>query len=400
MKICFYCDSIFTFGGVQRVLAVLAKELSKKHEISILTLDDPSLKDTTMYGLSDANIKYTFLKYPESPMYEFIPSKIYSFLYKNILPQNRLFSKWYGYSSFPKSKRSHLINTLKRGDYDIVIGVHVFMSYHLAVITKEISSKTIGWMHSSYDAFFTIENPYVGILKNFFIHVLPNLDKLIVLSKSDQTRYSRDLNIKSSVIYNPLTINNNEEAEIKSKTFLAVGRLSRKAKGFDILIKAFALFANENKEWDLKIVGEGTEKEYLQSLINEEELEARVEIFPFTKHIEPYYNRASVFILSSRWEGFGLVLIEAMSYGLPIIASDLPITRELLDGKNVALFFESENVIDLSIKMTEIAQMDSLSFKKMSDNALGCSDHFSIHKIAIQWESVFNDLKIKTSNNL
>lgn len=80
MKICFYCDSIFTFGGVQRVLAVLAKELSKKHEISILTLDDPSLKDTTMYGLSDANIKYTFLKYPESPMYEFIPSKIYSFL--------------------------------------------------------------------------------------------------------------------------------------------------------------------------------------------------------------------------------------------------------------------------------------------------------------------------------
>lgn len=400
MKICFYCDSIFTFGGVQRVLAVLAKELSKKHEISILTLDDPSLKDTTMYGLSDANIKYTFLKYPESPMYEFIPSKIYSFLYKNILPQNRLFSKWYGYSSFPKSKRSHLINTLKRGDYDIVIGVHVFMSYHLAVITKEISSKTIGWMHSSYDAFFTIENPYVGILKNFFIHVLPNLDKLIVLSKSDQTRYSRDLNIKSSVIYNPLTINNNEEAEIKSKTFLAVGRLSRKTKGFDILIKAFALFANENKEWDLKIVGEGTEKEYLQSLINEEELEARVEIFPFTKHIEPYYNRASVFILSSRWEGFGLVLIEAMSYGLPIIASDLPITRELLDGKNVALFFESENVIDLSIKMTEIAQMDSLSFKKMSDNALVCSDHFSIHKIAIQWESVFNDLKIKTSNNL
>ena len=51
MKICFYCDSIFSFGGVQRVLSVIAKELSFRHEVTIMTHDNPSLMDTTMYNL-------------------------------------------------------------------------------------------------------------------------------------------------------------------------------------------------------------------------------------------------------------------------------------------------------------------------------------------------------------
>lgn len=399
MKICFYCDSIFTFGGVQRVLAVLSKELTKKHEITILTLDDPSLEDRTMYGLDEVEIECIFLKYPKSPIYEFLPSKAYSFLYKKILPQNKLFSQWYGYSSFPKSKRDHLINILNKGNYDIVVSVHVFLSFHLASIKDRINLETIGWMHNSYDAFFKIDTGYVKHLYNFFKYQMKELSRIIVLSHNDSNLYRQKFGIHSQVIYNPLTILPDGKAQAEKK-FLAIGRFSPLHKGFDILIKAFALFAEHDNEWTLDIVGDGPEKKYFESLIEKYALGNRILIHPFTKNVGAFYKKASVYILSSRWEGFGLVLLEAMSYGLPIIASELPVTKELLDSKGVGLFFQNENIEDLCQKMKNIAQMDNLELKKMSGNALAYSNYFSISKITEEWENLFIDLQNKESNTL
>ncbi len=384
MKICFYCNTIFTFGGVQRVLAVIAKELSKEHDITILTLDNPSLENTTMYGLSSANIKYIYLQYPEVPFYENIPCKAYSLLYKTALPQNKFFSKWYGYSSFPHTQRSLLIKTLNQGNYDVVVGVHVFLSFHLASIQKQIKARTIGWMHNSYDAFFSIKTSYVGKQKNQFKHLMPKLDKVIVLSKYDQEQFQKKLNVKTEVIYNPLTIEPKGKGSPEHKKFLAIGRFSPLHKGFDILINAFALFAKQNKDWTLDIVGEGPEENMLRSLISKHRLENRISIHPFTNEVEKHYESASVYVLSSRWEGFGLVLLEAMSYGLPIISSYLPVTKELLEGKNVGVFFENENVADLAEKMLSMTQNKNL--ETMNNNAIGYSKQFYIANIYKQWE--------------
>lgn len=389
MKICFYCDSIFSFGGVQRVLAVLARELSKKNDITILTLDDPSLEDTSMYNLYEVNIKYIFLKYAESPLYEFIPSKVYSFLYKKILPQNRLFSKWYGYSSFPKSKRRYLINILNDGNYDVVTGVHVFLSFHLASIKGRTSAKLIGWMHNSYDAFFEKDRGYVKNLRNFFKFQMKELSWVVVLSKHDKDLYIQKFGVFPQVIYNPLTIIPQDKSH-GNKKFLAIGRLSPLHKGFDILIKAFAQFAKQNNEWTLDIVGDGSEKSYLDSLIEKYRLHDRVSIFPFTKNVEFFYRNASIYILSSRWEGFGLVLLEAMSYGLPIISSDVPVAKELLDKKAIALFFENGNISDLCKRMIEIVNTDKEKIEEMKHNARLYVKEFSIEKIASQWEDLFS----------
>ncbi|WP_321480094.1 glycosyltransferase family 4 protein [uncultured Bacteroides sp.] len=390
MKICFYCNTIFTFGGVQRVTAVIAKELSKQHDITILTLDDSSLNNTTMYKLNSANIQYVNLQYNKSPFFENIPCKIYSLLYKTVLPQNQLFSKWYGYSSFPHTQRSLLINILNEQEYDVVIGVHVFLSFHLASIRKQIKAKTIGWMHNSYDAFFTIKTSYIKKQKNQFKYLMPNLDNIIVLSNSDQEKFKKKMNIQTSVIYNPLTIEPKGKGSPKYKKFLAVGRFSPFHKGFDILIKAFALFAKRDKIWTLDIVGEGTEEKKLHSLISKYQLENRIHIHPFTKNIEQYYNSSSVYILSSRWEGFGLVLLEAMSYGLPIISSYLPITKELLEGKGVGFFFENENIADLSEKMKFVTE--KVNIINISKIAFNYSQKFSILKITQEWNKILLEL--------
>ncbi len=397
MKICFYCNSIFTFGGVQRVLAVLAKELSKKHNITILTLDNPSLNDTSMYGLKSADIHYINLQYPKIPFYKNIPCKAYSLLYKTILPQNKLLSKWYGYSSFPHVQRSLLIKTLNQRNYDVVVGVHVFLSLHLASIHNQIKARTIGWMHNSYNAFFSIKTSYVGKQKNQFKHLMPELDKIIVLSKYDQEKFLKELNVHTEVIYNPLTIEPKGKGSPKHKKFLAVGRFSPLHKGFDLLIEAFALFAKENKDWTLDIVGEGPEEDMLRSLISKHHLEKRVTLYPFTKEVEKHYESASVYVLSSRWEGFGLVLVEAMSYGLPIISSYLPVTKELLEGKGVGVFFENENITDLAENMRSITQNSNL--ETMSRNCFEYSKQFCIANIYKQWEDLYCYSKKKQTSS-
>lgn len=385
MKICFFCDSIFTFGGVQRVVAVIAKALSVKHEITILTMDDSSIEDTSMYNINQSTVNIRYFKYPSQAYYLSIVLKTYSFFYKRILPKNKFTSKLYSYSSFSHTYRKSIKEYLNQENYDIVIGVHAFISLRLAIIRKELNAqKVIGWMHSSYDAFFNTPKLYLWNQKEQFQFESSNLDQIIVLSKSDQSEYKHNMNLKTSVIMNPLTLEPQNRGKKSYKTFLAIGRLSFRTKGFDLLIKAFALFAKTNSDWQLHIVGEGQEKEFLLNLIKQNNLTDRIFIHPFTKDIGSFYSSASVFVLSSRWEGFGLVLCEAMAHGLPIIASNLPVVKEVLVDKN-SLIFEKENIRELADRMTSIINMD---LDKMGNASIEQAKKFDLTIILKQWEEV------------
>ena len=384
MKICFYCDSIFTFGGVQRVLAGLAKELSRRHEVTILTRDNPADEDLSMYGLQDANLKFRYLHYPKLPFYENIPCKAYSMLYKKLLPQNARTTRLYSYTSFPFTYRKLLIEALNEEDYDVVVGVHVFPSLFLAGIRKHIRAKVIGWMHNSYEAFF--EQPGIWLWKgeNRFKYQSRALDEIVVLTRNDQRLYRERLGVETTVLYNPLTLEAKGRGSAFHKKFLAVGRMTPLMKGFDILVEGFALFAKENKEWTLDIVGEGEEEALIRSLIGKYKLENRVSIHPFTKDIQAHYASASVYVLSSRWEGFGLVLIEAMSHGLPVISSDVPVGKELLGDKSFGFLFENGNPVSLAGQMSQLAR--SAELDKLGDEAKAYAGEFEISHIAAKWE--------------
>ena len=103
-KICFLVDSIFSFGGVQRVTAVIAKELSKDNDVTIVTFDKPEAKDTSLYGLNEANLAYRFFQYPSTPAWKEKCCKAYSYLYRKVLPQTQQTSDLYMHSSFPSEK--------------------------------------------------------------------------------------------------------------------------------------------------------------------------------------------------------------------------------------------------------------------------------------------------------
>lgn len=387
MRILFYCDTVFSFGGVQRVLAEIAQALSEAHEVTILTTD--TCPDMSMYGYDKSPVRFEYIFYTGSLWIERLLCRGYGFLYKYLFSSSKYASAWYAKTFFlPRYKRS-LVRKINSGNYQVVVGVHAYLSLHLASVRKEIKvAKAIGWMHNSYEAFFEKEKPYLPKLKNFFKYQMAELDEMVVLSHTDKGKYEKCLNLSPVVIYNPLTIEVRGRADLQSRRFLSVGRFSKGHKGFDILIKAFAQFAANNEEWMLDIVGEGPEKSLYNSLIEAHHLEGRVQIHPFTKDIDLYYARSSVYVLASRWEGMPLVLMEAMAYGLPVIASDIPIARELLAEGEGAVLFERENDGCLADCLEYMARDADLN--DMSVRAAVCASHFRTHRIIEQWKKIIN----------
>lgn len=374
-------DSIFSIGGVQRVTAVIAKELAKDNDVTIVTFDRPDQQDTSLYGLNDAELTYRFIQYPKTPLWKWKCCKAYSYLYKKWLPQVRLTSDIYSHSSFPSQKRNALMRELAAGRYDVIIGVHAPLAVRLATCRKHLKGvKLIGWIHNSYEALFGEKSLYIGprLCKHYEFQ-LEKLNETVVLCQYDAQQY----HFPTKVIYNPLTLIPGDKSTATSKTFLAVGRFSRLHKGFDLLIEAFRIFAEENSEWTLDIVGEGVEEPVYRRLIKTCQLEDRIHIHPFTNQIQQYYSGAQVFVLSSRWEGMPLVLMEAMSHGLPVISSDLAVCREVMG--DFGMYFSVGDVKGMARQMKQATLMD---WQEKSEQALQIAKHFNIDTIINQWKQL------------
>ena len=387
-KLCFLVDSIFTIGGVQRVTAVIAEALAQDYDVTIITFDRPEEKNLSMYQLADYPIKYQFVSYPDISPNKNRLCKAYSYLYRKILPKCALASDLYAYSSFPQERRNALIEVLQEGKYDAIIGVHAFLAIRLATIKKELgNTKTIGWIHNSFEALLREGSPYLGTeLKYHYGRQLKKMDKVVVLYQQDAEMYQKTFGFRPKAIYNPLTLKPSSRSDGQQKKFLAVGRFSPKHKGFDLLIQAYALFAQKNQEWTLDIVGDGPEKSQLAQMITENGLENRIQLHPFTNEIQAYYSSASVYVLSSRWEGMPLVLVEAMSHGLPIITSDIPTCQEVLG--NFGLFFKNGDIQELAQRMEDATHLD---WQQKSDEAIKIAQRFNIKEIAGQWKQLLED---------
>lgn len=390
MKIVFYSDTVFSFGGVQRVLAVVAKALSVNHDVTILTTDKGI--DRTMYGYDQSRVAFDYFTLSTSRNAEYWFCKMCSMLYKKVLRDTAVGARLYNFSFFlPKYKRT-LASKINKGHYDVAVGVHAFQSLHLAAVRSRLNvPKTVGWMHNSYEALFEKDQPYLPGLKMFFAHEMRMLDNIVVLTESDRMAFASNLSLDSGVIYNPLTLRASGQASSQHRKFLSVGRFTPGHKGFDILLKAFAQFAARESRWMLEIVGEGVEEVAMRELAATLGVTDRVKFCRFTPDIQRHYAGASVYVLSSRWEGQPLVLVEAMAHGLPVIASDIPVCRELLSGKGVGMMFSTGDAQDLASCMERMAA--ATDWEAMSSRSLDLSTRFSIGETVARWEELMRSVE-------
>ena len=386
-KICFIVDSIFTIGGVQRVTAVIAKELAKEHDVTIVTFDNADQKDTSLYNLYESSIKYRFFSYPKVSSAKKKICRIISGIYLKSRPNARWCSDIYAHSSFPSELRNSLAAELKQGSYDVIIGVHAPLAARLATLQKQLpNTKLIGWLHNSYEALFGDNSHYyIGAKRRrHYIYQFRKLDNVVVLCQDDSNRFQKyDKLFTPTVIYNPLTLKPGNRSQGNSKRFLTIGRFTPLHKGIDLLIEAFHIFAQKNHDWQLDIVGGGEQKETFLKIINRYQLEDRITIHPFTNKIQDFYSNAQVYVLSSRWEGMPLVLVEAMSHGLPIITSDLPVCQEILD--DFGIFFPNSNIEGLAQRLEDATH---IYWKSKSEEAIKIAQRFDVKQIVEQWKQL------------
>ena len=385
-RICFLMDSIFSIGGVQRVTAVIAKELAKDYDVTIVTFDRPETKDTSLYGLDEAALSYRFFSYPPISGLKHKLCRAYSGFYRKTRPQSSFLSRLYAHSSFPSELRNTLLAELQQGRYDTIVGVHAPLAARLATMKEQLKGiRCVGWIHNSFEALFGSTSLYIGPeLQRHYVYQFRRLDVTVVLCQHDAESYEHyDACFRPAVIYNPLTLTPGLPSSGTSKRFLAVGRFSHLHKGFDLLIDAFSLFAKDNADWKLDIVGEGPEEELYRKKIAGYGLEERICLHPFTNNIQAYYSEAQVYVLSSRWEGFGLVLVEAMAHGLPVVSSDLPTSKEIMG--DFGLYFDNGNTGQLARRLHEATRLD---WKAKSQEAFAIARRFDISAIISNWKAI------------
>ena len=175
-------------------------------------------------------------------------------------------------------------------------------------------------------------------------------DALVTLTNGDATEWKKHISTDIKVIPNPLTVFPDIAEKIEKPLFriLAVGRLEE-VKGFDRLIHAFALIADKHPEWRIDIFGEGSRENELRALTEYYHLANRIGICSPTKEILSEYQKSDFYVLSSRHEGFGMVIIEAMSCGIPCVSFDCNYgPREIISDGIDGLLVEDGNIVKLS----------------------------------------------------
>lgn len=156
----------------------------------------------------------------------------------------------------------------------------------------------------------------------------------------------------------------------KDKIVLSVGRLVP-IKGYDLLLRAWALVAPNAPDWKLRIVGEGAEMERLCAQARELGVDQSVEFVGASRNVEEHYRNAAIFCLSSRFEGFGMVLVEALSFGLPVVSFDCEAgPAEVLEGSGGRMVAPldvdglAENLLLFIHNPGERSEVQALSLRK------------------------------------
>ena len=220
------------------------------------------------------------------------------------------------------------------------------------------------------------------------------MDYNIVLTEYDENMYRNILGINSLTIYNPRSFVSNEKTLCKNKKFIACGGLSE-AKGFDLLIDAFSIFASHESEWILNIYGEGDDFDKLQRKILHLNLQNRVYLCGNTERVKEEMIDSSIYLLSSRWEGMPMVILEALECGLPVISFDITAVGPLISDGIEGIIVPKYDTGKFANAMLKLAQNELLR-TNYSKKAVEKSNNFSVENITNKWLKI---LEKKSTNH-
>jgi glycosyltransferase involved in cell wall biosynthesis len=229
-----------------------------------------------------------------------------------------------------------------------------------------------------------ISNLWVGSL----IKQLKRLDRFVVLTKEDSKNWPELTNLV--VIPNFVFSNTSLKSDLSSKRVVAVGRYSWQ-KGFDMLIDAWKVVSARHPDWHLDIYGSGDNISY-QKLADELCLSSSVTCHKSVDHVYEKYSESSIYVLSSRYEGFGLVLVEAMGTGLPVVSFACPCgPRDIIEDGVSGYLVEAGDVRKMAEKICYLIENRDVR-ESMGQAAIARAGMFSRDQVMHRWIELFESL--------
>ncbi|HEX8344898.1 MAG TPA: glycosyltransferase family 4 protein [Actinoplanes sp.] len=231
-------------------------------------------------------------------------------------------------------------------------------------------------------------------LRAAIVRHYPKLDALTVLTEQDRKDYAQALGgtgLRMERIPNGIPRPQVPPAALDAKVVVAAGRLSGH-KGFDMLIDAFQVVHAKHPDWQLWMFGSGAWKKKLTDQIEQAGLKGTAHLKGTTGHLDRQFAAASIFALSSRFEGLPMVLLESMAAGLPAVAFDCPTgPREVIEHGRTGLLVPAEDVAALAAGLCELIE-DPARLRAMGAAALRGSEAYSIDTVKQSWERLYGDL--------
>ncbi len=353
-RITFFTYNAYLGGGTERVMIMIANELAKKYEVDIISVQKAEMK--AFYSISE-KINVIDLGFEHTE-----PLKV---LYKplSLLIRNKL------------------------RNYKTDVFICVGMRYVPISIFMKEKTKYIAWEH--YNSFVNKPHSVGEVGRKLAIE---QADKIVVLTKKDKENYIKTLMApedKMVQIYNP---NDNkivsEVYDINSKLIISAGRFTEQ-KGYDYLVDVAAKVFAKHPDWQWHIYGEGPCKPDIEKKILENYLEKHVLLKGISKNLYEKYKNYSMYGMTSRFEGYPMVNIEAHSAKLPIVSFNCPCGPDeiIINGEN-GYIVDCFDIDAMAEKINYLIEHPE-ERQRMSDNTSLDKEKLEMENIIREWEKIF-----------
>lgn len=354
-KICFFSGDITRSGGTERVSIQIANALMKDgtYEICFLSLVEqekepfyPIDPDIERYQLGDHWIK-------PGPAYLPLIWKLRRFL--------------------------------KKHQIDVIIDIDIVLDVLSIPATRWLKTKVVSWEHFTVD--YELSVLYRKIILKYSVK---RSDYVVVLTDGDQEEYQNRLGRKNKIIriYNPVAYQLKTEVELEKKNIiLSVGRLVSE-KGTEYIKKVSLQVLNRYPEWQWLILGDGIERKNLEQFVSDHNLQNRLVLKGNVENVEEYLQQASIFVITSEYEGLGLSMLEAREMKVPCVSFDVKMgPRELIRNEVDGYLVRPFDCNDMTKKI-EMLINDPKQRNQFAEKAFLCMDEFKLKKIIRQWKEM------------
>lgn len=357
MKICYFYTDITLKGGIERVMSLLLSSQSKDTDLHITVVSQYKTFEIPYYSFPQG-LNYVFLS--KDP-YSGRPGSFHrlKLMFLNIFRIVRFFHK---------------------NEFDIILS-QAFPNVFMLFISGVDMGKVVAVEH----VFYGYYNKFVRTLRNM---IYKKSAAVVVLTNNDKEYFSRYFS-QVYVIPNPVVLSSRRHSLLEDGRIISVGRLEHQ-KGYDILLRIFAKIHAVYPTWTLDIYGEGNYENFLRQEIEHLGLSDIVSLCGTTERVLDEMFHSSFYVMSSRFEGFGMVLVEAMSQGLPCVSFNCPNGPSdiIIDGKN-GILVENQNEEALYAAMIKMIENRELRIS-MGKNAYDSVYRYDINTVIGYWKNLYS----------